>query len=144
MGTSYPYQSLNLLGCRPKARHWTLNPGIGVRSPAPQIFKDEILMCNDKKFQISLTKKDIDRIFKWYDKGFTNIYEDKPLFDKLKKLITEGIVADTISCYLKDEKCENCNKNPVEFIHRSDLTNDKLVKLCSSCFKNLTRSEQKE
>lgn len=37
------------------------------------------------KTDIRLSKKDFDLIFKWYDKGFTNIEEDKPLLDRLKK-----------------------------------------------------------
>ena len=39
---------------------------------------------------IKLTDKDLNLIFKWYDKGFTNVEEDKPLLDRLKR-IYQGI-----------------------------------------------------
>ena len=35
---------------------------------------------------ITLTKKDLDRIFVWYNKGWTDIDKDKPLFEKLQKV----------------------------------------------------------
>lgn len=35
---------------------------------------------------VGLTKKDIGRIFTWYDKGFTNVDRDKPLHDRLRKV----------------------------------------------------------
>ena len=45
------------------------------------VFRQKI----EDNIPISLTNKDLDLIFKWYDKGFTNIDEDKPLLDKLKE-----------------------------------------------------------
>jgi hypothetical protein len=39
---------------------------------------------------IRLTKNDLNRIFKWYDKGFTNSVDDKPLLDRLKKIYDEA------------------------------------------------------
>jgi hypothetical protein len=38
---------------------------------------------------IRLSKKELDLIFKWYGKGFTNIEEDRPLLDKLQKIYHE-------------------------------------------------------
>jgi len=38
---------------------------------------------------IRLTKNDLNRIFRWYDKGFTNAEDDKPLLDRLKKIYDE-------------------------------------------------------
>jgi len=46
-------------------------------------------MKKDTTISISLTTKECELIFKWYDKGFTNIEEDKPLLDKLKKQYTK-------------------------------------------------------
>jgi hypothetical protein len=43
----------------------------------------------EDKINVSLTNKDLNRIFKWYDKGFTNIDEDSPLLKKLKKYYKE-------------------------------------------------------
>jgi hypothetical protein len=42
-----------------------------------------------KKINVKLSKKDLDLIFKWYDKGFTHLDEDKPLRDRLKKIYDE-------------------------------------------------------
>jgi hypothetical protein len=37
-------------------------------------------------FNVPLTKKEIELIFKWYDKGYTHADSDRPLFDKLKRI----------------------------------------------------------
>ena len=51
--------------------------------------KNNISENTSKKIDVKLSKKDLDLIFKWYDKGFTHLDEDKPLRDRLKKIYEE-------------------------------------------------------
>lgn len=132
-------------------RHWTLDPGIGVQIPALQIFKRGLFMNKSKEYteyshkiiKISLSKDDLNRIFKWYDKGFTNIEEDRPLFDKLKRHYQEVCMADTIHCYNENESCDKCGNKPVEYFHNGDLTDNKPTKLCKKCFEELNKDIHK-
>lgn len=53
---------------------------------------DKIEKTSDKipnDINIRLSKKELDLIFKWFGKGFTNLDEDKPLLDKLQKIYHE-------------------------------------------------------
>lgn len=37
-------------------------------------------------FHVYLSKKELELIFKWYDKGYTHADSDRPLYDKLIKV----------------------------------------------------------
>lgn len=45
---------------------------------------------NDKLINVKLSTKELDLLFKWYQKGFTDQDVDQPLFDKLKKVYDEN------------------------------------------------------
>lgn len=49
---------------------------------------DNALQIKDKTdiLYVSLTRKELELIFKWYDKGYTHVDSDKPLYDKLRKI----------------------------------------------------------
>jgi hypothetical protein len=46
----------------------------------------------EEEYPITLTRKDIETILKWHDKGYTDINVDKPLFDKLKEIINSSFI----------------------------------------------------
>jgi len=43
-------------------------------------------------------------------------------------------MADTIICFNENEKCQDCNENPVTIQHWGPITNNEFKKLCKSCF----------
>lgn len=49
---------------------------------------DNTIQIKDKTdiLHVSLTRKELELIFKWYDKGYTHLDSDKPLLDKLRKI----------------------------------------------------------
>lgn len=48
-------------------------------------------------------------------------------------------MADTIICFNENEKCQDCNENPVTIQHWGPITNNEFKKLCNSCFKKRER-----
>ena len=50
--------------------------------------------------------------------------------------------SDTIQCYNKNDKCEECGNKPVEFIHFGILTDGKAKKLCSPCFVEKVKTDE--
>lgn len=52
-------------------------------------------------------------------------------------------MADTIHCYNETEICQSCKTNVVQNIHIGTLSDNKPVKVCNKCFKELIEKNEK-
>jgi hypothetical protein len=53
-------------------------------------------------------------------------------------------MSDTLLCYNKDQKCDDCGKPPVAIQHWGPITDNEMKNLCGDCWQKRLDAKQKE